>query len=373
MRGQVNIAIVGCGGMAQQYLSVYRDLPWVRVHACIDTDLLAARRAATMLKADVVTGEFAEALSQDTEAVIINTPNHLHREQAIAAMKAGKHTLLQKPVAPTLADAEAIAEVAASSSVISGLYMSYFDQPWVYELRDLLRAGAIGEPVHFYAQLMHKGGLILSAEAVSGKRSWRTSLRETGGGCFIQLAVHYIHLFRWFSGSRIAAVVAMMSNLHSPGIEGEDLASVVLRFESGSTATLDTAWCTTGEQFAIHGTLGRIEYHNNRWLSMASSHGPYRGRLIDYPGVVKEAFDGLQGVEHNMEMLPRSYGDASNPYNQQAMFLKAVRNRGPAFCSIASGVEDLRVVNAAYESAERGCAVELTLERNQDAARHRCG
>lgn len=356
---RLNIAIVGCGGMAQQYLNVYRDLGWVHVRACIDTNADSARYAAKILQADIVTDEFTAALSPETDAVIINTPNHFHREQAISAMEADKHILLQKPVANSLGDAEAIAEVADSSDVISGLYMSYFDQPLIHDLRDLLMQGAIGEPVQFYARLMHKGGLMLSAQALSGRRSWRASAEETGGGCFIQLAVHYIHLFRWLSGSNIARGIALAKNLHSPGIDGEDLASAIFELESGAFVTVDTAWCTSGEELAIHGTLGRVQYRNNCWFSMASSRGPYRGRVVDYPGGLEESFDGVHGIEHHMKIIPPSYGDAGNPYNQQRVFLEAVRNGRPAFCSIASGVQDLRSVHAAYESAKWGHTVTI--------------
>src|SRR5579875_65038 len=268
---RVNIAIVGCGGMAQHYLAVYRNLAWVHVTACIDTNPEVAKRAAQTLGADLATADFQAALLPLTDAVMVNTPNHFHREQAIAAMEAGKHVLLQKPVAANLADAEAIALAASRSNVISGLYMSYFDQPLVHDIRDLVINGVLGDPVHFYGRLMHKGGLMLSAQALSGDRSWRASVEETGGGCFIQLAVHYIRLFQWMSGSHVVNVTAITRNLHCPGLEGEDLACAVLQLDSGAMITLDTAWCTNGEQLAIHGTLGRIEYRNNRWFSMASS------------------------------------------------------------------------------------------------------
>src|SRR3954462_8355356 len=109
---QVNVAIVGCGGMAQHYLSVYRDLPWVHVTACLDIDSNIAQRAAELVRADTAGDNFHRALAPDVDAVIINTPNHLHREQAVAAMNRGKHILLQKPLAANLADAEAIAETA---------------------------------------------------------------------------------------------------------------------------------------------------------------------------------------------------------------------------------------------------------------------
>src|SRR5690242_16122207 len=125
-QSRVNVAIVGCGGMAQHYLSVYRDLAWVRVLACVDINLDVAQRAAELVGAAAAGDEFEIALSPDIHAVIINTPNHLHRQQAVRAMNQGKHILLQKPIAANLPDAEAIAETAETSGVISGLYMSYF-------------------------------------------------------------------------------------------------------------------------------------------------------------------------------------------------------------------------------------------------------
>lgn len=356
---QVNIAVVGCGGMARHYLSVYAELPWVNVRACVDIDLKTAMQAAEILQADIASIDFHAALSNNVDAVIINTPNHVHREQAVAAMEADKHVLLQKPVAATLADAEAIERAAERNDVISGIYMSYFDQPLLHDIRDLIKQHALGDVVHLYGRLMHKGGMISSAEARSGRRTWRTSLEETGGGCFIQLAVHYIQLFEWFTGSRVARATALTKNLHSAGIEGEDLACAVLELESGSLITLDTAWCTHGEQLAVHGTLGHVEYRNNHWFSMASSGGPYSGRVVDYAGGLITSFDGEHGLEYEAEIVPPAYGDASNPFNQQRMFLEAVRDGKPAFCSISSGVADLRAVQAVYESARTGRTTEV--------------
>jgi len=205
MTDKVHVAFAGCGGMAAHYLSVYRDLPFVRLVCCIEPDNQSARRAAEVFHSHKphITADFGLALAPGVDAVVINTPNWLHREQAIAAIDAGKHVLVQKPLAPTLEDALAIERAAAGSKRTVGLYMSYFDQPLIHDLRDMIAQGRLGSLVHGYARLMHEGGMMWSEEALSERPTWRGSLSKTGGGCFIQLAVHYIHIFEWCSGSQV--------------------------------------------------------------------------------------------------------------------------------------------------------------------------
>jgi predicted dehydrogenase len=344
--------------MAAHYLGVYRDLDWVRVMSCVDTNLESARTAAEMA-GGVATLDFAAALDADVDAVIISTPNSLHRSQAVSAIEAGKHVLLQKPVAANLADAEAIAAAAAQSTRTVGLYMSYFDQPLVHDLRDMVSEGWLGDLVHCYARLMHKGGMMWSEEALKGNRTWRGSVEETGGGCFIQLAVHYIHIFEWISGASVVRATGFTRNLHCPGLEGEDLAVAVLQLDSGAMVTLDTAWCANGEELSVHGTLGRFSYRNSQRLALASSAGPFEGRVARYSGGLTPAFGGPQGEEQQMEICPPAFNDISNPLNQHRAFLEAVREGKPAPVSIASGVDDMRVVAAVYESARSGRAVEV--------------
>ncbi len=346
MSQPLNVAFVGCGGMAAHYIDVYRSLDWVRLAVCVDPAIDSSI-------------PFSAALAADIDVVVINTPNHLHREQAIAAIEAGKHVLLQKPVAANLADAEAIAAAAASSSRTVGLYMSYFDQPLIHDLRQMVAGGWMGNLVHCYARLMHKGGMMWSREALEGKPTWRGSKQQTGGGCFIQLSVHYIHIFEWISGARAVRATAFTRNLHCPGLEGEDLAVALLEMDSGAMITLDTAWCTNGEELSVHGTLGRFDYRNNLHLTLASSAGAFEGAAARYSGGLTDAFGGPQGEEQQVDVSPPSFDDVANPFNQHRLFLEAVREGRPAPVSIASGVRDMQVVAAVYQSAASGRAVEV--------------
>ena len=358
----INVSFVGCGGMAAQYLGVYRDLDWVRVVNCIDAVPAAAQKAAETIPGAAASTDFSAAMTGEIDAVIISSPNHFHRPQAVAAIQAGKHVLLQKPVAPTLADAEAIAQAAERSTHTVGLYMSYFDQPLIHDLRDMVTEGWLGNIVHCYARLMHQGGMMWSQEALAGNPNWRGSVAQTGGGCFIQLAVHFVHIFEWATGARVVRASGLARNLHCPGIEGEDLAVGVFELDSGAMLTIDTAWCTNGEELSVHGTKGRFTYRDNK-LSLCSNVGAYHGRVAEYSGGLVAQFGGIWGEEQSMEITPPGFADITNPWNQHLQFLEAVRHGQPAPVPISSGVRDLRVVVALYESARSGRAVECGVER----------
>jgi predicted dehydrogenase len=148
-------------------------------------------------------------------------------------------------------------------------------------------------------------------------------------------------------------------NVHCPGLEGEDLAVAVFEMDSGAMVTIDTAWCASGEELSVHGTLGRVTYRDARWLSMASSAGAFQGRVVQYDGGMVDAFGGREGGEQRMEIRPPAFGDSANPLNQHRAFLEAARDGRAAPVSVESGVRDLRVVDALYRSAATGKAVDV--------------
>ncbi|HYV37918.1 MAG TPA: Gfo/Idh/MocA family oxidoreductase [Gemmataceae bacterium] len=361
MPDQLQVAFVGCGEIAPHYLPVYRDLDFVRVVACIDTDLEKAKQSAAFLAKHEpsATTDFQMALGPGVDAVVINTPNFVHRSQAVATLRADKHVLLQKPLASNLADAEAIVLAAQASRRTNGLYMSYFDQPLFHDLRGLVAEGRLGHVVHFYAKLMHRHGMRWSNAALQGQPTWRGIVAQTGGGCFIQLAVHYVHMIEWIAGAKTVRVTGVKGKLHCHGLEGEDLAVAILELDSGAVVTLDTAWCANAEQFSIHGTMGAVHYRDNRALSLWSAVGPYAGHVVRYDGARCDSLEGPRGQTQELTIDPPPMGNAANPLNQHRAFLEAARDGRPAFVSIASGLHDMRVVMAVYESAKTGAAVRI--------------
>lgn len=341
-------ALVGCGSITHEYLGVYRDLPWVKVVACVDIDESRAASAARYLTETAQGGEplqvatdLGAALTRDVDIVVISTPNHLHREHAVAALRHGKHVFLQKPIASTVEDGLEILREARNRAAICGVYMSYFDQPVIHDLRGMVRESCFGEITQMHMKLMHAGGMVWSRQADEGLPTWRGSIQETGGGAFIQLAVHAIRILSWILDERVTHVQGFASNRLCVGLEGEDSAVALLRFDSGSYATLNISWCASGEELAIHGTTGSVVYQDNRWVTVRSVRG-YEGLAFRCDPMVESRFD----------CPAPPLNEASQPFNQHRLFLEAVRDGTPPFVSLEDGLRDLAVVAAFYEASQ---------------------
>jgi predicted dehydrogenase len=345
-------AFVGCGGVAAEYFDVYRNHPGVRVTACIDTDIHRAKAAAARFAGNggvvLASGDFADAMKPEIDLLVINTPNYLHREQAVAALRHNKHVFLQKPIASTLEDAMAILQASRESKGVAGVYMSYFDHPVVHDFKAMAEQGWFGEISQMHGRLMHTNGVLWSNETLNGKPSWRGSILQTGGGAFIQLAVHYFRTMCWLTGQRVERITGFSSSLKCVGLEGEDTAVAILEFSEGAQATLNLSWCTRGEELSIHGTKGSMTYLDNQQTRLQSSES-FDGKLLHYTGP-KEQYAACPTVSH---------GDASQPTNQHCVFLEALAKGEPPFVSVESAVEDMAVVKAFYESIRSGKSVEV--------------
>ena len=350
-KAKLRCAILGCGQIAQEYLEAYRDMDCAEVTVCIDVEQTRAQAAAQVLSQPGgpqvrVSRALQDALGDDVDVVVISTPNHLHREHALAALEHGKHIFLQKPIANSMRDALAIVRASQRHSLISGVYMSYFDQPLIHDLRGMAEEGCFGDITQVHMRLMHTGGMAWSDQADEGEELWRGSLEQTGGGVFIQLAVHAIRVLSWVLRDRVVRVQGFASNRLCPGLEGEDSAVALLQFELGTYATLNMSWCASGEELSLHGSRGSFVYRENRWVTLEAARS-YRGFALTYdaPGEVR------------VECQPPALRDAAQPFNQHRLFLEAVRDGRGAFVPLEDGLYDLAVVTAFYEAVRTGAVV----------------
>jgi predicted dehydrogenase len=337
---EFSVALVGCGGVVRLYRKLYGRLPGVRVAVAIDVDEAEARQAAAESGADRASIDFSDALSNEIDVVVISTPNDLHLEQAVAALNAGKHVLLQKPMARTVAECDEILAAARASGKTLGIYMNMLDHPLYRDFQAMAQSGYLGEVALVSARLAHRGGLIWQG----GEKNWRSSKARTGGGAFVQLAAHYHHLIRWILDDTIVRVQAFMKNIACPHLEGDDLGMAHLELASGAYADVQTSWCVQEEHLSILGTRGAIHYRDNRTVEYLGEGGPFNGRTLK--------LEGRGAQEIITPLTPPEWDDVNNPFNQHRRFFSALAEGRKPDVTGEVGREDVRILQACYQSAQ---------------------
>lgn len=341
--------IVGCGGFADNYLGVYRHLPFVRPVLCHDKDETSAAHRAEILGGIPHTTDFSTVLNTEADIAVVSTPNFLHLEQAGKLIAGGKHVLLQKPLARSPSESLSLRQICRSHPDRKlGVYMSLLDFDLWWELRQVVRANKVfGDLTELNIRLGHTGGMQWNKNQAS---TWRLSREKTGGGAFLMLGVHYLHLTRWLTGLEVKRVCAQAPNLRCPHIEGEDICVVQGELSSGAVFQITTAWNSHGEHFGLYGTSGSFLYLDNETVRIRTETA-WESSHFDHPG-------GGSWQSYS-KVIPPRLDDAANPFNQHARFAMAMRDGLSPDVDVNDGVADMRVVDAVYRSAEAGTWEEL--------------
>ena len=184
-RGTLRVGLVGCGAFARFSMAQYRQLPNVAVAAVADIDDGAARRAAAELKAEPMAAD-AILGCPDIDLLYIATPPAMHHRQAAAALLAGKHVLVEKPLATTLADAEELDSLAAARELVCVANLVERYNPLAHAVRRLIDSRILGRLIH---------GLFINeaADEGLGRDHWFW-MRDVSGGIFIEHGVHFFDL-----------------------------------------------------------------------------------------------------------------------------------------------------------------------------------
>lgn len=188
----------------------------------------------------------------DVDAVYISTTNELHREQAIAAAKAGKHVLCEKPLAMSLADARAMVQAAKDAGVVMATNHHLRNAASHRAMRDAIAAGRIGKPLS--ARVFH------AVYLPPHLQGWRLDRPDAGGGVILDITVHDADTLRFVLGDDPVEAIAL-SQSGGMGKEGlEDAVMGVLRFKSGVIAQFHDGFTTKFAEtgFEVHGTEGSL-------------------------------------------------------------------------------------------------------------------
>jgi predicted dehydrogenase len=190
----LGIAIVGCGNIGHSHGAALASVPDARLVAAVDMDAARAEAFAARFRMPVAETELERVLARDdVDAVIVATANNLHAPQAIAALEAGKHVLVQKPMALTVEEADAM--VAAAERAGTTLMVSFFQlfHPAVRRAKEIIDAGLIGDV--FLVKSM------MAWYIPDGLAGWRADRSVSGGGILMDSHSHNVALFNWLLDS----------------------------------------------------------------------------------------------------------------------------------------------------------------------------
>ncbi|HWU03849.1 MAG TPA: Gfo/Idh/MocA family oxidoreductase, partial [Novosphingobium sp.] len=255
----VGLCLVGCGRIAGMHLAAIKQLPeWVRLVAVVDISAEAAQAAAAPFGARAFT-ELADALAlPEVEAVLIASPNALHSEQALAAFAAGKHVLVEKPVAETGARAHAMADAAENAGLI-------------------LAAGHTfrhSRPFHHLLDHWDDFGTLRAVEVSScvrwnGPQAPWWATRSPEEGLILSLfAPHSLDFVQLAMGGEDPTRVHVEASRWQSGWQGEDEAMILLAYPGRRMATVHISYNqpVIYDRKVLHFSRGVLEIDHAEWL-----------------------------------------------------------------------------------------------------------
>lgn len=272
-RTALGIALLGTRFMGRAHSTAWLqcgrffDLPLqVDLRIASGRDLAHARKFARKWGWSAASGDWHDALA-DPEITLVDvaTPNHLHAEMAIAALKAGKHVACEKPLAGTLADARRMrteAVKAAQRGVRTFVWFNYRRCPAVAFAHQLVREGRLGRIHHVRACYLQDWG----RAAPSGL--WRFRRAEAGSGAHGDLNAHIVDMARFITGDEITEVCGAIEHTFQSKHEVDDAVLFLARFARGAVASFEATRFATGNQnrnqIEINGEKGSLRFDFER-------------------------------------------------------------------------------------------------------------
>ncbi len=335
MSEPLRIGVVGTGAIAQiVHLPLLKGLPIADVQAVCDIDEPKARAIARRLDIPHVFDDPEELFGSGTvDAVVIASPSHLHHSQAVGALEAGLHVLVERPIAIDPKGAEAALKAAEATERM--LFVAYNNRfrPDTRGVKSFVRAGELGDVFSVHGTWFNR--------KVRPKRlTWRHHEETAGGGAFMDLGLQVLDLCMWTLD--YPKVERVSAHLHpGEGFEVEDAASVLLGLETGATVSIQVTWNLHAER----------DRHHIRVFGTA-------GSASTHPlAVWKEGEHGMLNVTPQIPSGPENEYTAS--YREELRHFITRALAGEVAPLPHEQVELMRVVRRVYEAGGKGKELRL--------------
>ena len=360
---EIRFGILGPGKVAQLHAAALARIPGARLTAVAGRRPERAEAFAAAFGVRAEGGLDAMLDRGEVDALIICTPHPLHAQQAIVAARAGVHVVVEKPMALTMADARAMVAAAAAAGVTLSMISQRRWYPAVQRVKAAIEADRIGSPGLATVELLGWRGPEYYA-----MDDWRGTLEGEGGGVLANQAPHQLDLLCWFLG-RPVEIAGWTHNLNHPDLDVEDSAVAIVRFESGTLATI------VASNSQEPGLWGRIHVHgrNGRSVGVETEGGSMFVAGVTQPSIARNDLWTIPGEEGlpdrwlEADRASLANMDLASHYHEMQLrdIVDAIRDGRPPAVRGEDGVAVAALIEGIYAASRRGRGVNLGPEGAQ--------
>ena len=270
----LGLCVIGCGSFARAFAAAIQDELSEMDLYFASRDAAKAASFSAEFHGDGSFGSYENAVSDErVDAVYICTPHHLHLQHATLAARAGKHILLEKPLARTAREAQDIVNVAAEAGITLMVAENYRFMPPVISAKEMIDRGELGN-----LRLVQ-----LQEDFPFQPMEWRNNLDQNGGGVLIDGGIHKASLLAYFAGDPNEVYAAEVPSAHA-GLEAEDGVVAMLRYDNGAVGVINHSWSagphTERPWVTVSGSKASIAFElGGEWIDTISHDGRIRKSL----------------------------------------------------------------------------------------------
>ncbi len=297
-------ALIGCGKVGQIHAAALHELPESEFVAVCDSNLARAQAFSQRYDTRAYTDLDTMLRDSGVQALLVCTPHPLHAEPVIRAAAAGVHALVEKPLAASLADCDAMLADSRQSNTRLGVISQRRLYEPVRRLKAALDAGKIGKPVL---------GVVLMFswrdQAYYQSDPWRGQWTTEGGGVLVNQSPHHLDILRWFMGE-IEEVSGYWANLNHPYIEVEDTALAMIRFKNGGLGSLVTSLSQKP------GLYTKVHVHGSNGASVGVETDRGATFIAGMSGIIEPPINDLWTIPGEEQLLADFQAEDRNHFRQ---------------------------------------------------------
>ena len=342
----IKVGVIGCGKIAQvRHIPEYAANPHVEVYGFYDINQARTRELAEQYGGKAFTS-YEELLADPAiEAVSVCAANHVHAEITVAALKAGKHVLCEKPMAVTLEECEAMVAAARESGKYLMIGQNQRLAKAHAKAKELIAQGAIGKVLTFRTIFGHGGPETWSIDP--GSNVWFFDKTRAAMGAMADLGIHKTDMIQYVLDSRIVRTQAVLSTLDKKDSTGnligvDDNAICIYQMENGVIGTMTASWtyyAAEDNTTVIYGTKGELRLYDDPKYSVQQINAD--GTRIDYQ---------IDQIQTNDNQTASGIID---------LFVDCLVEQKEPEISGENVLHAMKAVFASIESSARGCAVDV--------------